>query len=429
MTETAICPICGGVCRNADLSELLSPDLMWLWHAVADAGDRRGDPVMTNGPAVTLTLPDDASERAAAAGLVKAGRPGQRVRLRLGELDIIVKGYSPNLTPGAVAAHAVGRPLGEKAGRRRAKAAHQQAVRAVLTETCNCYEELAGHSDDLYEALRSSGLITRRQNGNQFSADIFARSVHTVATILRLPEGDHIDRRVLDPDNPHALDDGEPEARIVLRMLATLGRVNIQPGMAPRLQWSQVGVDFDDIVGGLAMLTMLPVGWALPRATVLTIPPRELVQARWPSPVESDEWCFVTENPSVIAAAANMFQDEPHLPASPVVCTMGTPATLEIETIAHMAEAGWHIAVRADFDPAGIRHVTSELAGVPGAVPWRMSARDFCDSGVGVPFHDAIPPTPWDPDVQAAMARHQRITFEEAVLPNLLDDLRSGRPS
>ena len=50
-----------------------------------------------------------------------------------------------------------------------------------------------------------------------------------------------------------------------------------------------------------------------------------------------------------------------------------------------LVTVGWNVAVRADFDGAGIRHVATLLEGIPGAVPWRMMTEDFVESKPSVP--------------------------------------------
>jgi hypothetical protein len=107
---------------------------------------------------------------------------------------------------------------------------------------------------------------------------------------------------------------------------------------------------------------------------------------------------------------------------------MGTPSAVEITAIAALAAAGWLVAVRADFDPAGIRHVTSLLQGVPNAVPWRMAATDYIASKPIARADGPMPPTPWDPELNQAMNRAGAVAFEESLLPRILDDLQNGRP-
>jgi hypothetical protein len=138
---------------------------------------------------------------------------------------------------------------------------------------------------------------------------------------------------------------------------------------------------------------------------------------------------FVTENPSVLAAAADMAARNPDSAKQiRLVCTMGNPSPTEISAIAELAVFGWNIAVRADFDPAGIRTVTAVLRSVPTAKPWRMTAADYTTSRPMAPIREPIPPTPWEPTLAEQITATGCVAFEEALLAKLLEDLRRGAP-
>ena len=140
----------------------------------------------------------------------------------------------------------------------------------------------------------------------------------------------------------------------------------------------------------------------------------------WPRAPGSDRWVFVTENPSILAAAADMVsRDRVLVDPARLVCTMGTPSDVDIVSIARLTTVGWNVAVRADFDAAGIRHVTRLLAGIPGAIPWRMARGDFRASNPAVGAADPAPATPWDPSLASTMTETAAVAFEEALLPGL----------
>ncbi|MER7772933.1 DUF2399 domain-containing protein [Kitasatospora sp. NPDC096140] len=93
------------------------------------------------------------------------------------------------------------------------------------------------------------------------------------------------------------------------------------------------------------------------------------------------------------------------------------------------------MAVRADFDVAGLHHVSAVTVAQPAAQPWRMAADDYRQSlNVGTdrwtypldPAH--LPPTPWNPALEVAMRRHRRPGFEEGLLDTLLGDVLTGHP-
>jgi uncharacterized protein (TIGR02679 family) len=143
-----------------------------------------------------------------------------------------------------------------------------------------------------------------------------------------------------------------------------------------------------------------------------------------------ERWVFVTENPSVAAAAAELAPDcEVRL-----LCTDGTPSRREIDAIARLAAVGWRVAVRADFDEAGLAHVGAVLAAVPAARPWRMRADDYLSSvspdGAAGTALDLVrmPDAPWDRRLAETMRATGAAAYEEALLPMLLRDLRAGTP-
>ncbi len=137
---------------------------------------------------------------------------------------------------------------------------------------------------------------------------------------------------------------------------------------------------------------------------------------------------FVTENPSIVSAASDLATRDRGIR---VLCTSGTPSVGEIGAIGRLARAGWQIAVRADFDAAGIRHVGAVMKAVPHAVPWRMGINDYVDSlqspATSEGTTEAIPDAPWDLELSALM-RQKGVAYEESLLPALLEDLRRGTP-
>lgn len=188
-------------------------------------------------------------------------------------------------------------------------------------------------------------------------------------------------------------------------------------------------MDCDNLTGGLTSLGMFPADWSIPVGATCTLPPHELTNVRWPPAPASRRWVFVTENPSVLAACSALVARDPAAAdVARLLCTMGTPSALEVAAVARLVTVGWNVAVRADFDAAGIRHVTTLLEGIPGAVPWRMMTEDFVESKPSAPATGPWPPTSWDPQLALAIADAGAVAFEEALMHRLLADLRAGRP-
>jgi uncharacterized protein (TIGR02679 family) len=279
----------------------------------------------------------------------------------------------------------------------------------------------------VWAALRRSGWIARLVAMGEPKQ--FLRTAMAVVGALPRPDTRR-DRRHLAADvtgNPHALDHGTPLGSAVMALLVASGLV--QPRLRPRAAWASVAVDCDDVLGGLIAVGILPVGWTLPPGAAVTLPPRVLQGCSWPAPDTPGAWVFITENPSIASAAADLAASANSIR---LLCTSGTPAVTEIAVIARIAGAGWRVAVRADFDAAGIGHVAAILKGVPRAVPWRMGVDDYLQS-VATPMTEEVvlgqlPDAPWDSKLTVAMRDRGVAAFEESLLASLLEDLRRGAP-
>lgn len=422
------CPFCDGVCREANLLPLIGDNLLWLWEQVAKMADRRGDPAMADGT-VTVKAPAPPEQRAAALGLVP-GRPliaGQSRRVDLAEFSAAVRRHGPALTPGAVAAHAVGRQLADRARRRNDRHRFERRFTSLGEAwAASSPSAVATAWDTALPALHRAGWVAKL-----YAADDAEGLLRQAFAVLEaLPEtGTRLDRRVLASNiarHPHALDDGEPLAALVLALLSAAGITSF--AQRSRAAWAAVGVDYDDLTGGLIAVGVHPVGWQLPAAATVTLPPRELASCHWPTSSTTPSWTFVTENPSVASAAADLAATG--VPVR-LLCTSGTPSAVEVAAIARLVDAGWQVALRADFDAAGIAHVAAMLRAAPSSCLWRMGANDYEESisrgGGKVPLTQ-FPDTPWDPALAAAMRARGLAAFEEAMLPDLLADLLIGEP-
>ncbi|WP_078949448.1 DUF2399 domain-containing protein [Streptomyces mutabilis] len=418
------CALCEGACDGADLAPLLSPELAWLWKALAAVADRRGDESLTSGPAVTVTVPAEPVQRAAAAGLID-GRPlepGQSRRVRLERLTAALATRGPRLTPGAVAAHACNRRLAANARRRTQQAVAADRIRAQLESAA---AGLPAHVRDLvgpetvFTRLRTLGWVTRLLNAPD-PAELLSQALHVAARLP--PPGRRIDRRLLVSGNPHALDTGALPALV----LALTG----SSSTPVRSGWARLGVDCDDLLGGLIITGVTPRGWRVPPGATFTLPPRELAHIDWEPAETTGTWVFVTENPSVLAAASTQALARDSLVRPRVICTAGTPSQRECEAIGALADTGWNIAVRADFDQAGLAHMRALLAAAPSAVAWRMGAADYLAAvpeGSDV-LHLQGSDAPWDDHLVPVMRKHSVPVYEEDLLPALLADITAGAP-
>lgn len=424
------CAVCGGACAGVDLPPLMNPALRWVWEQLAATADRRGDPDLATG-AATVTAPAGPAERAAAMGLLgtRPLAPGQKRRVDLAVLTERLHARGRHLTPGAAAAHALGRPLAQKARARAERAAARNAVettlRDILSQGRKAAKRALPDANVALAYLRRSGWTARL-----LTVEDPAHLVRTaVAVIGHLPPpGSRLDRRQLASDyayNPHALDEGTSLAGLVLALTTAAGVTSA--AQRTRDAWDRLGVDCDDLTGGLITVGIHPAGWHLPPHAVVTLPPRELASCEWPAAPQQDDTIFITENPSVATAAADLADSGVN---ARLICTSGTPSAREVGAIARLADAGWHVRVRADFDVAGLTHVETLLGNVPCSAPWRMSVIDYEAS---VPRMqrvaldpECVPATPWEPGLAATMRSTGSAAFEEALMPQLLDDLRAA---
>ena len=423
------CPLCGGECAGAELGPLLIPRLGWLWEQVGRAADRRGDAALVQG-SLSVRAPTSPDERAAARGLVggRVLKQGQSRSIDLSRLTLKLRVRGARLTPGAVAAHALGRRLALRAAVDAQRREHEQDLLGGFLEAARSVPHDSFRTPErIWAGLRRSGWVTRLAAVDDPKS--FLRSA--TAVIAALPPADtRIDRRRLAADatgDPHALDHDSALARFVIAILVSVGC--IAGGQRPRDAWASLRVDSDDIVGGLTAVGIAPLGWNLPPGVAVTLPPRTLSRCDWPPPSCSNSWVFVTENPSVASAAADLAAGEVKIR---LLCTSGTPSADEITAIARLAHQGWRVAVRADFDAAGLAHVAAILERTPGAVPWRMRAEDYAESLKEVIANETtlerIPNSPWAPQLAALMRERGRAAYEEALLPTLLEDLQAGSP-
>ncbi|WP_260634055.1 DUF2399 domain-containing protein [Streptomyces angustmyceticus] len=424
------CP--DGACHGAQLDSLLTPEARWLWEQFAVRADKRGDPSMTAGTTV-ITAPQGAGQRAAVLGLIgtRILAPGERRKIRLEQLTLRLQRHGGHLTPGAVAAHAVGRPLGSAAAERARQAARTAGLRLLRARLSAA---LPGHapvrpSDEGWEELHHSGRVARILQ-HPAPEELLRRT----AEVLRLlPVRGCVDRRVLAhrvTGDPHGLDAGTDLASLTLAEAAVAGVTG--SGMPLRTAWSRLRVALDSLSGGLLTVGVHPEGWVVPARHPCVLPPYTLTEATWPRPArEEDSWVFVTENPSITTAALAL---PAHVPVR-LLCTVGTPSAVEVDALARLADRGWRIAVRADFDAAGLALVRAVLHTVPTAEAWHMTAADYTTSLHPSPFEpgaldpDRLGDTPWDPPLAAAMRACGRPAYEEGLLDQLLADLHQGYPS
>lgn len=129
----------------------------------------------------------------------------------------------------------------------------------------------------------------------------------------------------------------------------------------------------------------------------------------------------ICENPGVLSVAADRLGPN----CAPLICTEGMPASVTSDLLAGAAAAGADLTVHADFDFGGVaimHHVINRF----GATPWRMGAASYLRAmeGPTTALAHTIGPTDWDDALSGAMNEQRRAVHEEALVFDLLDDLR-----
>src|SRR5207245_155605 len=108
--------------------------------------------------------PDASEERAAATGLVggRVLKPGQSRSIDLAQLTLKLRVRGPQLTPGAVAAHALGRRLAIRATANAQRRAQEQDLFSVfLKMASSARHDTFCEPERIWEAFRRGGGVAR----------------------------------------------------------------------------------------------------------------------------------------------------------------------------------------------------------------------------------------------------------------------------
>ena len=82
---------------------------------------------------------------------------------------------------------------------------------------------------------------------------------------------------------------------------------------------------------------------------------------------------YVTENPAIVAAAADQLADR----SPTMVCLDGMPSTAALVVLDGLVGAGWAALYHGDFDWRGLAIAGVLARKVPAARPWRFMAADY----------------------------------------------------
>ncbi|WP_037622844.1 TIGR02679 family protein [Streptomyces aureus] len=370
--------------------------------------------------------------------------PGLR-RIQLGALDAALRASAAQCGLVSVVADLTGQPLQDRTSNKEA----QQTAWTVLWQqldgdlTCAGLAH-AGWIADWLEELRSTGILTRA--GVEAATIALSSAVRTIATLtdtpLRPPPGNGAgvvkqwelsELAAHTTGDAHGLDEGRLTGVLVLKAIAaacTLASPDSAAGR--RLLWERVGVSTDVLSGTIMVWRLAPPGphpWAqmmrdrhdLALVTHLTLQElRAVPDVPLTPPGMTVHFC---ENPQVLQAAARY-----GLPGI-LICGSGNPSAVGWELLQRLTSGGADVGYHGDFDWPGV--AIAERVIRAGARPWRMHAADYLNALAKLPTDRLTPlagesvPTPWDPQLRTVMRRQGLAVHEEALLAELLGDLRT----
>ena len=464
----------GDADRDA-LDRLLDvPEMAWLVARVrgriltADGEPLRG--------VVQLADPSEA-QRAAAVRLV--GRPRRsgatlRVDLALVE-EILRRGPWPAGLADAVET-LKGPVLDHRAAREREAEAWgraQDGLRPALNRfpqlavwwqawcAAGGLKRIVGAEADRLSVARSPALGAELVSQVAGVLDVLPASGEPLAVLARQTVGD-----------AHGLDASRPLGRLataVVRAAFVSDTAGTQ--WSVRDTWAAAGVVMSNVSSTVLCLGVAGAGGAPPGATGTELPALDVTghtagsataaaleamrAARMPvlltldqvrsggvRPMPPDGTVHVCENPTVVevvaarwarsattdrtTAAVQAAVQQPAAAGPVLVCTSGQPSTAVVELLQTLAAAGAQVRYHGDFDWAGLR-IARSLSAHVAWLPWRYRAADYraalADGRPSRELTGSPAPSPWDPDLAAAMSHHGLAVEEEAVAHLLAADL------
>ncbi|WP_043769169.1 TIGR02679 family protein [Algiphilus aromaticivorans] len=353
-------------------------------------------------------------ERSAMEGLLgRPARTASSMRLSLSALDeaLARAGLATDLRS---ALEALDGPLIDPAAQRLAEErlwqkAFETVVQPQLRSLC--------------ASAKGRRLIKRLADGPDSAATLLKRAE---AVLARLPEqGLPLARLAAETlGDAHALDNGRPEATLVLG--ATLPAEEQDEDARARDRWARLGVAMNALARPVLALNLpaasdTPSGAIADRARELGEPIhlslRGLLRCP-PNWLVAGQAVYVCENPSIVAIAADRFGDH----APPMFCTDGMPAAAQRTLLRQLSDAGAGLRYHGDYDWDGLR-IANFVIDRFGARPWRFGAVHYRPRESGRVLEGTPVVATWDTELAPAMQRAGKVLEEEAVVDDLLDGL------
>jgi len=214
----------------------------------------------------------------------------------------------------------------------------------------------------------------------------------------------------------HALDTGSALASLVLTAIRSL---DPEADLTPRSLWESCGVALDEL-SSTVLVHALPYS-SREQSQSSSLPHYLTFQQLDRLDLFADDLTgievFVCENPSVIAAAAD-------IRSRPLVCLRGQPSAATMRLLTQLDGAGVTFRYHGDFDWGGIR-IANGLFRRFGFTPWRFEAKDYrrVVADNTTPVLGTPVAAEWDPFLADAMIELGIKVEEESVLADLVRDL------
>ena len=295
----------------------------------------------------------------------------------------------------------------------------------AAADRAGLWEWLSRAAGEVAGEVAGDWVLRTRAAGVRGGVEAHRRRLEGTLEVLRRLPADGTTLAALAQDalgDPHGLDRGRPIAALVLDALCGAPPADSE---SVRTAWERAGIAPDALSSTVLVLgARQPTDHALHRYLALAADVSEPVVLtlaqlrRWPlAPVSG---AFVVENPSVLAEAARRgWQDGPTL-----VCSSGRPSVAVLVLVRQLRAGGGCVHQHADFDAAGLG-ITAWLAERAGTRPWLMDAASYRAAAggpaVAVPLAGAMPATPWDPPLAAAMSALGLAVYEEQLRTTLID--------
>ncbi|MFD6548550.1 TIGR02679 family protein [Streptomyces sp. NPDC058398] len=370
--------------------------------------------------------------------------PGLR-RIQLGALEAALRASAAQCGLVSVVADLTGQPLQDRTSVKEAQqtvwSALWQQLDSDLTSASMAHASWVAH---WLEELRSTGLLTRA--GIEAASTALSGAVRTIATLTNTPlhpspgngtgvmkQWELSELAAHTTGDAHGLDEGRLTGLLVLKAIAAACTLTPpDSSVGRRLLWGRVGVSTDVLSGTVMVWRLAPPGphpWAqmmrkrrdLALVTHLTLQELHTVpDVPLTPPGTTVHFC---ENPQVLQAAARY-----GLPGI-LICGSGNPSAVGWELLQRLTSGGANVGYHGDFDWPGV--AIAERVMRAGARPWRMHAADYLNALTKLPTDRLASlagesvPTPWDPQLRTVMRQRGLAVHEEALLAELLGDLRT----